>query len=539
MSSTGSAEALAAASSGASARGELFLYNEELGYAAFECGAGHGPRALVCLGGLTDGLLSLRYLPALAQALAEDGWRVVQPVLQSSYSGWGIGSLDQDAADLDTLLEFLALHRGISEVALLGHSTGCQDVVRYLAFGKRASMVQAAILQAPVSDREALALTSINFSLDAAAALQKYRQMASSMIAEGHGDEVMPRAACLLLGPPHAITASRFDSLTGRMTQDDMFSSDLTDAELQQCLGHVAVPTLIAMSLDDEYVPSSVDARALAARLRSAMAIAAVGSAEVLAIREGGHALRHPAGKEEFVAGLKTFLGTLPGRARLTWEVEMAKDLRERAARSPPGRPLMVAVVGMPGAGKSTAGRALERLLGPSCLVLPMDGFHLPLAALRARPDAADAIYRRGAPDTFDPAALCERLGEICGDTAAAPEEVRLPGFDHAVGDPTEDAFVFDRRRHRIVIVEGLYLLHEGDGWEGTRNFFDYRIYIDADLQACIAQVKERNKCIPGWTAEAMAARVEIVDHNNANTVHASKGRADVVVPSGAASPKG
>ena len=33
-----------------------------------------------------------------------------------------------------------------------------------------------------------------------------------------------------------------------------------------------------------------------------------------------------------------------------------------------------------------------------------------------------------------------------------------------ARGDPVEDAVCFDRRVHRIVLVEGLYLLHRNDG---------------------------------------------------------------------------
>lgn len=82
----------------------------------------------------------------------------------------------------------------------------------------------------------------------------------------------------------------------------------------------------------------------------------------------------------------------------------MATEIRRRAegfsatgasadgarARSP----LMVALVGIPGAGKTTSARILERLLGPSCLVVPADGFHLPMADLRQRPDADDAVYR-------------------------------------------------------------------------------------------------------------------------------------------------
>ena len=216
-------------------RGELFLYDEDLGYAAFEAGCGTGSKAIVCMGSLTDGLLSLRYLPALATRLAALGWRVFQPVLQSSYRGWGFGSLDDDAAGVDKLLAFLEEQRGISKVVLLGSSTGCQDAVHFLKVGRRSSMVHGIILQAPVSDREALLVERQVDDPD----LMQFKELAEQMIAQGRGNEPLPRKACEILGPPDVVTAYRFNSLTQRMADDDMFSSDLRDDELMEKLGHV------------------------------------------------------------------------------------------------------------------------------------------------------------------------------------------------------------------------------------------------------------------------------------------------------------
>lgn len=191
----------------------------------------------------------------------------------------------------------------------------------------------------------------------------------------------------------------------------------------------------------------------------------------------------------------------------------------------------MVALAGMPGSGKTTSAAALARLLGSSCLVMPMDGFHLPMAALRERDDASDAIYRRGAPDTFDAAAFQATLKDI--SAADGKKQVLVPGFDHAVGDPTEGDVRFERCRHRIVLVEGLYLLHGADGWEGTAGLFDYKIYLDVDIDVCIARVKERNKCIPGYTAEEIDARCDKVDRSNAVIVGKSAFQADCEVSPG------
>jgi pantothenate kinase-related protein Tda10 len=68
-------------------------------------------------------------------------------------------------------------------------------------------------------------------------------------------------------------------------------------------------------------------------------------------------------------------------------------------------------------------------------------------------PNADDAIYRRGASDTFDPASLARDLERIAHGHEPM---VRIPGFDHAMGDPVPDQHQFEREKHRVVICEGL-----------------------------------------------------------------------------------
>jgi pantothenate kinase len=162
-------------------------------------------------------------------------------------------------------------------------------------------------------------------------------------------------------------------------------------------------------------------------------------------------------------------------------------------------------------------------------LDMPFDGYHYPLATLRIQPDPDAVIYRRGAPDTFDSELLLRDLRRIrYGDEAT----VALPGFDHAAGDPQPDQHVFIREQHNIVITEGLYLLHDADGWSTIQDYFDLKVYIDADLEACMDRLKIRNQCIPGYTPDEIAERVDAVDRVNAHTVRRTKSRADMVVKS-------
>lgn len=378
-------------------------------------------------------------------------------------------------------------------------------------------MVKAIVLQAPVSDREA---ASPSNELDEA------RELALTMIKDGRGEEAMPRSASLLSGSPDIVTATRFASLNIRMTEEDMFSSDLTDAELQQRLGHISVPSLLVFSGDDEYVPSFVDINVLSERLAHAFAVGTQAVRRVV-LTSAGHALRKVEGQAVFFEAVKSFLADLTtGRLKaLAWEPAMALDLLNRSECC---SPLLVALAGMPGSGKSTAAASLERLLAPHCLVVPLDGFHVPLAGLKARPDAAEAIYRRGAADTFDPAPLREALAKL----RKGDHHVEFPSFERAVGDPVANAIKFDRKLHHIVLVEGLYLLHDADGFEDLASLFDFRIYLDCDLEVCISRVKERNKVVPGYTPSEIEVRTDLVDRANAIVVQKSSHRADVVVRS-------
>jgi pantothenate kinase len=181
-------------------------------------------------------------------------------------------------------------------------------------------------------------------------------------------------------------------------------------------------------------------------------------------------------------------------------------------------------------AGKSTSCEILADIL-PNAMVMPMDGYHYSLDELHNMENPEDMVYRRGAPDTFDPHSLKKDLNRILdGDEPT----VSIPGFDHAVGDPQPDQHTFIRGQHEIVICEGIYLLHDSDGWEDVKTYLDYSIFIQVGIDVCIDRLKERNKCIPGYTHEEIEVRCEVVDRRNAEVSQHSQQHADLVVKSGA-----
>lgn len=214
-----------------------------------------------------------------------------------------------------------------------------------------------------------------------------------------------------------------------------------------------------------------------------------------------------------------------------SWESSIAKNIREKIstlADKKRHQPFVIAISGIPGSGKSTSSKILSSLLHElqiSNMIVPMDGFHYPIKVLETFENPKDVIYRRGAEDTFDSSALLSTLTKI---KFGKDNVVKIPGFDHAKGDPDEDMYVFQRGKHLVVICEGLYLLH----WNDLRPIFDHTIFIDADLDTCISLLKIRNQCIPGYTKEEIELRCEEVDRLNALVVLKTKSYADRIVKS-------
>ena len=189
----------------------------------------------------------------------------------------------------------------------------------------------------------------------------------------------------------------------------------------------------------------------------------------------------------------------------------------------PPQR-IIIALAGLPGSGKSTVATQLANAVnaqaGPGTAVaLGMDGFHLTKAQLAQFPDPVAALTRRGSPWTFDPLALGERLQALRG---GAP--VSWPGFEHGVGDPVPDAVSVEPST-RLVLIEGLYLLHKGHGWD-LADQFDERWFLDVPMDVAMNRLIDRHMLTNGHSREVAEARVAVNDRLNAEIVWPSRASA-------------
>jgi hypothetical protein len=172
--------------------GHMHIYSE--GLVAFE----HNPynqaiaseNIILFIGGLGDGLLTIRYPRRIAHNLAGH-WSVAELLLSSSYNGWGTGSLKRDVNEIHRAVKFFRALKGPdSKVVLMGHSTGCQDIMEYLV-GEGAEgreKVQGVIFQGGVSDCEAHA--KMAQSAQEKVTLRTKIEEAKQLIDNGHGTQI-------------------------------------------------------------------------------------------------------------------------------------------------------------------------------------------------------------------------------------------------------------------------------------------------------------------------------------------------------------
>jgi UPF0176 protein len=197
--------------------------------------------------------------------------------------------------------------------------------------------------------------------------------------------------------------------------------------------------------------------------------------------------------------------------------------LQRLASDAPADRRVLIALLGMPGSGKSTLVKHWhQELVAAGChsiSLLSMDGFHLTRAQLADLPDPDAALIRRGAPWTFDVAGIRDAICQI-----SAGQEVAWPTFDHAVGDP--HGVVLVPTTARVVVIEGLYLLHRRHRWD-CAEFFDESWWVDVPTTLARGRAIARHQAANGNTATQAEQRWRINDKLNARIARASRWRAN------------
>ena len=181
----------------------------------------------------------------------------------------------------------------------------------------------------------------------------------------------------------------------------------------------------------------------------------------------------------------------------------------------------ILGIAGAPGAGKSTVAAQVVAAVGPTAVVVPMDGFHLAQTELE-RIGRAD---RKGAPDTFDADGFVALLTRL----RSPARTVYAPEYRRDLRNPVAGAIAVPSEV-RLVVVEGNYLLLDQDGFGPVAGLLDESWFLAPDDELRLARLVARHEAF-GKSPEAARAWSHGPDERNARRVAATAARADVVVP--------
>jgi pantothenate kinase len=226
---------------------------------------------------------------------------------------------------------------------------------------------------------------------------------------------------------------------------------------------------------------------------------------------------------------------TIPGSNRIHGEADPRRTplyghpsmdaLIERALYLAEAGRALLGIVGEPGAGKSTfAEQLLARLEKEQpglAVTVSMDGFHLAHKVIEAWGQVAD----KGTIDTFDADGFLALLRRTRAETA---NTVWWPEFNRDLEDAVAGS-VEVAAQHRLVIVDGNFLLSTRDPWRQAKNLLDESWFLDA-LPEPRRERLTRRYISYGFTPEAARAKTLGVDENTSALIRSTASRADLVL---------
>eukprot|EP00053_Salpingoeca_punica_P014961 m.136784 g.136784 ORF g.136784 m.136784 type:complete len:330 (-) comp16589_c1_seq1:2625-3614(-) len=216
---------------------------------------------------------------------------------------------------------------------------------------------------------------------------------------------------------------------------------------------------------------------------------------------------------------------TIPVRLADLWLVALPLalfiDAKQRACQ--PKR-FVVGFAGSAAAGKTTFCALLQailRSLDISCVVLGMDGYHMYNAKLEALGIRKD----KGSPHTFEAELFASDLEKAKNEQTA----VYFPIYDRQLHDPVADGLCITPT-DRVLLVEGLFLLHEAQHWELVAPQLDFAVFLAIPLDIAAEHATQRKARTNNISIEAATAHVNRVDIPNFRVIDATRSRADMVL---------
>jgi pantothenate kinase len=191
----------------------------------------------------------------------------------------------------------------------------------------------------------------------------------------------------------------------------------------------------------------------------------------------------------------------------------------------------VVGLVGPTGSGKSVIASLFDHFA--SQLTLPfrfasvgIDAYHFTNDYLKAHAvDGASMKTVKGRYDTYDVAKLARTLTAF-----RAGRNVKFAVYSRTAHDPVED--IIDVSQDKVLLLlEGLWLLHESPQWKQIRSLIDHAIFIEASKDAARPGVIKRH-VTGGRSVDDASTHYDTVDARNFDLVMKTRHRADEIIPS-------
>jgi pimeloyl-ACP methyl ester carboxylesterase len=267
-------------------KGEILLYEANKRLTVFTGGDSASNLCVLLIGGLGDGFLTVPVSEGLAAFCSRRNIKFAQALLSSSYKSFGFSSVKQDAQELECCMDYLLCLNPELCFVLVGFSTGGQDVIHFLNYNlKEHQRVIGAVLMSMVSDRD--------YAENSEDPQFKHLEMATKMIKEGNGNEMMPRSADFFEG--HPITAYRYHSLISPHGDDDFVSLDLP-ADYQKQFFSFKTPVTIVYAGADQYIPKNIAINDLVKKMKQFTPVK-----QIKVIKDADHELSASSSQQEFL----------------------------------------------------------------------------------------------------------------------------------------------------------------------------------------------------------------------------------------------
>ncbi|VBB09736.1 Hypothetical protein LUCI_5034 [Lucifera butyrica] len=186
----------------------------------------------------------------------------------------------------------------------------------------------------------------------------------------------------------------------------------------------------------------------------------------------------------------------------------------------------LLGITGIPAAGKSTLAGGLMRqvnqvLREEAAIMIPMDGFHYSNERLAQE----GLLALKGIPATFDDAGFVGLIRKI---RTAGREKIFCPAYDRGLHNPVTAAICVEPG-HKIIIVEGNYLLLEAPPWQELTALIDEFWFIDVSSAVSRERLLQRH-ALSGRSREEALRKIDSTDKPNAELILQTRSRADKII---------